>query len=116
MIVRVLERILDAQEAPFTGRRRIRVVEWVNTAVEAWVREVERRGGLGAGKGGELSLGTWVGELLARCDEDATGVMEHTTSFNLQRPIQEVLHKTRMLRRAVVTAMDSIERGSLRFM
>ena len=69
LVVRVLENILDNQEAPFTGRRRKVVVQWINVAVEAWVREVERRGGAPGGKGGEGALGSWVTELLARCDE-----------------------------------------------
>lgn len=124
LLVRVLERIFDAQEAPFTGRRRVRVVEWVNAAVEAWLREVERRGGVGAagaanGKGiggGESTLGAWVGELLARCDDDVTEILEHTGTYNAQRPIQEVLNRTRALRRGVHAVIDSVERGSLRFM
>jgi nuclear pore complex protein Nup155 len=69
LIVRVLEQIFDTQEAPFTGRRRKVVVQWIDVAVEAWVREVERRGGAPGGKGGEAALGSWVTELLGRCDE-----------------------------------------------
>lgn len=116
LVVRVLERIFDAQEAPFTGRRRVRVVEWIDTTVETWVREVDRRGGAGAGKGGESSLGVWVGELLSRCDEDVSQILEHATSQNVQRPAQVALNKTRALRARVHDHVDSIERGSLRFM
>jgi nuclear pore complex protein Nup155 len=69
LIVRVLEQIFDTQEAPFTGRRRKVLVQMINVAVEAWIREVERRGGALGGKGGESALGSWVTELLGRCDE-----------------------------------------------
>ncbi|KAK4126508.1 nucleoporin-domain-containing protein [Parathielavia appendiculata] len=83
LVVQVLENVFDAQEAPFTGKRRKAVVQWIAAAVEAWVREVERRaagvgalGGGGAGSGGgggagggEGAIGAWVSELLARADE-----------------------------------------------
>ena len=75
LVVQVLEGVMDAQEAPFTGRRRKVVVQWIAAAVEAWVREVERRaagaiGGLGGGGGaGEGVIGGWVSELLVRADE-----------------------------------------------
>ena len=79
LVMQVLENMFDVQESPFTGRRRKVVVQWIAAAVEAWVREVERRaagavGGLGAGGGGGGSggdgiIGGWVGELLARADE-----------------------------------------------
>lgn len=61
-MARVLERILDAQEAPFTGRRRLVVVRWVSEVVTRWVRDVETQGNSGA-------IGRWVADLLARCDE-----------------------------------------------
>lgn len=34
LVVQVLENVLDAQEAPFTGRRRKAVVQWIARAVE----------------------------------------------------------------------------------
>ncbi|KAL2267233.1 hypothetical protein VTJ83DRAFT_4510 [Remersonia thermophila] len=88
LVVQVLENVLDAQEAPFTGRRRKVVAQWIFAAVEDWVREVERRaagaGVLGGGAaaalgastaggpgaaGGDGVIGAWVGELLVRADE-----------------------------------------------
>ncbi len=76
LVAQVLEGVFDAQEAPFTGRRRKVVVQWIAAVVEGWVREVERRaagavgamGGAGAG-GGEGVIGAWVSELLGRADE-----------------------------------------------
>lgn len=85
LVAQVLENMLDAQEAPFTGRRRKVVVQWVARAVEAWVRELERRGVAGAGNingratagggaqaaggAGAEGVGGWVGELLGRAEE-----------------------------------------------
>lgn len=64
IVTRVLERILDAQEAPFTGRRRKVVVRWILMACELWVREVERRGLDGQQGGG--NIGRWTVQLLSR--------------------------------------------------
>ncbi|KAK4134538.1 nucleoporin-domain-containing protein [Trichocladium antarcticum] len=84
LVVQVLENVLDAQEAPFTGRRRKAVVQWIARAVEGWVREVERRGGLGAvaaggagvgGTGTGEVVGVWVSELLHRADEALVGIV-----------------------------------------
>jgi nuclear pore complex protein Nup155 len=75
LVVQVLENLFDAQEAPFTGRRRKVVVQWLAVAIEGWVRELERRaagmvGGAAGGKGGgDGVIGAWVSELLARADE-----------------------------------------------
>ncbi|KAH8780273.1 putative nuclear pore complex protein [Diaporthe sp. PMI_573] len=67
IVTRVLERILDAQEAPFTGRRRKAVVRWILMACELWVREVERRGLDGQQGGG--NIGRWTVQLLSRAVE-----------------------------------------------
>ncbi|SPQ25532.1 8fb6d156-1f49-4dd8-9e9b-82a5ea28d19d [Thermothielavioides terrestris] len=100
LVVQVLENVLDAQEAPFTGRRRKAVVQWIAAAVEAWVREVERRaagavaggkvgaagaggGGVGGGAGGAGSegfIGAWVSELLARADEALVQITPSTAA------------------------------------
>lgn len=61
-ITRVLERILDAQEAPFTGRRRKVVVRWLCEVLARWVRNVETQGG-------SAGMGQWVADLLERCHE-----------------------------------------------
>jgi nuclear pore complex protein Nup155 len=114
LIVRVLENIFDNQEAPFTGRRRKIIVQWINVAVEAWVREVERRGGAPGGKGGEGALGSWVTELLGRCDEalaqigggGARGVGD-------AEELAETRRKTRLLIKAVGSFAASSVMGSL---
>lgn len=61
-MTRILERILDAQEAPFVSRRRLVVVRWLIEVITRWVREVETQGNASA-------IGRWVADLLARCDE-----------------------------------------------
>lgn len=71
IIVRVLEQIFDTQEAPFTGRRRKSVVLWIDVAVDAWLTEFDRRGGVSSSSRatGEGALGGWVSDLLGRCAE-----------------------------------------------
>lgn len=117
MVTRVLERIFDAQEAPFTGRRRRTVVRWILAVVEAWKREVERQG-LGSVGKGDSGLGVWVVDLLARMDEAMT---EMVGQDKASRPghataTEEVWRRTRALKRAVENVVITAERGSLRFL
>lgn len=111
LVVQVLENMFDAQEAPFTGRRRRVVVQWIAAAVEAWVREVERRGAggiaVGGKGGGEGAVGAWVSELLGRADEalaqiSAAGATGRGAS---QADTEEVLE----LRRVVKTLKRSVD-------
>jgi nuclear pore complex protein Nup155 len=113
LIARVLENVFDNQEAPFTGRRRVVVVQWINVAVEAWVREVERRGGGGApgGKGGEGALGGWVTELLGRCDEALAQVGRGRGGDADE--VAETRRGTRSLVKAVGNFAASVSMGSL---
>ncbi|OIW28638.1 nucleoporin-domain-containing protein [Coniochaeta ligniaria NRRL 30616] len=112
LIVRVLENVFDNQEAPFTGKRRKIIVQWINVAVEAWVREVERRGGAPGGKGGEGALGSWVTELLARCDE-ALAQMGSGRGAGDAEEMAETRRKTRLLIKAVGSFAASSVMGSL---
>ncbi|KAI2623698.1 nucleoporin-domain-containing protein [Xylaria nigripes] len=66
LVVRVLERMFEAQEVPFRGAARGRVVEWICHAVNQWVRELSRHGRPDA------RLEPWVGDLVAECDNWAT--------------------------------------------
>jgi nuclear pore complex protein Nup155 len=111
LIVRVLEGIFDNQEAPFTSRRRNVVLRWINVAVEAWVREVERRGGAApGGKGGEGALGSWVTELLRRCDEYLEQLLRGKQDAE---ELAEIRRKTKDLLRAVRNLAATSEMGSL---
>ncbi|KAI1824562.1 nucleoporin-domain-containing protein [Xylaria intraflava] len=62
LVVRVLERMLEAQEVPFRGTARSRLVEWTCHAVRQWARELNRHGRA------EARLEPWVGTLMAGCD------------------------------------------------
>jgi nuclear pore complex protein Nup155 len=125
LVVQVLEGVFDAQEAPFTGRRRKVVVQWIVVGVEAWVREVERRaagvgamgGGVGVGGGGagggggEGVMGAWVSELLARADEclvqmAPTAPVSARAGAAVSAEVEEVL----ALRGAVQALKRSVDR------
>ncbi|KAK3938258.1 Non-repetitive/WGA-negative nucleoporin C-terminal-domain-containing protein [Diplogelasinospora grovesii] len=122
LIVRVLEGILDAQEAPFTGRRRKVVVQWIGVAVEAWVHEVERRGAVavGGGGGGEGAIGQWVSDLLGRADE-ALVQIAGAGGRNLGQADMEELLEIQRATRALKRNVDALANaelqglGSLRF-
>lgn len=112
VIVRILEPIFEAQEAPFTGRRRRFVGAWINTAVEAWLREVERQGLQSVGRGtlgdgvSEGVLGSWVHELLGRVTEGigrlaATGREHNAATLEAE----EVARKAKLLRLSVEKAV-----------
>ncbi|KAI1347078.1 Non-repetitive/WGA-negative nucleoporin C-terminal-domain-containing protein [Xylaria sp. FL0043] len=62
LVVRVLESMFEAQDVPFRGAARARLVEWICHAVAQWVRELGRHGRP------EARLEPWVGELMADCD------------------------------------------------
>ncbi len=111
LITRVLEGILDAQEAPFTGRRRKVVAQWINLSVETWVRDVERRGA--AGKVGDSAISGWVADLLDRVDEALVTI---TSGIRNQAEADEVLdirRSTRALRRSVESLAAAEAQGSL---
>ncbi|KAK4248458.1 Non-repetitive/WGA-negative nucleoporin C-terminal-domain-containing protein [Corynascus novoguineensis] len=133
LVVQVLENVFDAQEAPFTGRRRRIVVQWIAVAVEAWVREVERRaagaaasggsfgvsvgaGGAGSGGvGGDGMIGAWVSELLARADECLAQIAPvpasaRTASGQASVDAEEVLELRRVIK-ALKRSVDAILGG-----
>ncbi|KAI1493487.1 Non-repetitive/WGA-negative nucleoporin C-terminal-domain-containing protein [Biscogniauxia mediterranea] len=89
LVVRVLETMFEAQEVPFRGAGRGRVVEWITYAVGQWVRDLGRQGRP------EARLEPWVGELIAECDVWAStnvrGTSERgTDSRDLARNVKEV--------------------------
>ncbi|KAM7198838.1 Non-repetitive/WGA-negative nucleoporin C-terminal domain containing protein [Rhypophila sp. PSN 637] len=109
LVIRVLESVFDTHEAPFTGRRRKNVVQWIDTAVESWVREVERRGGGAAlaTKGEESSLTGWVRELLGRADEALTQIA-NSGSVRAGTPEAEELMAIRRINAALRRQVDVI--------
>ncbi|KAJ3580112.1 hypothetical protein NPX13_g440 [Xylaria arbuscula] len=62
LVVRVLETMFEAQDLPFRGAVRARLVEWICHAATLWIRELGRQGRP------EVRLEPWVGELMAECD------------------------------------------------
>ncbi|KAI1373996.1 nucleoporin-domain-containing protein [Hypoxylon crocopeplum] len=62
LVVRVLEQIFEAQEVPFRGAGRARIIEWISYVVSQWVRDLSRNGRPDA------RLDPWVGELITECD------------------------------------------------
>ena len=134
LIVRVLETVFDAQEAPFTGRKRKSVIQWINVAVEAWVREVERRGGvpggvggIGSGSigpgssilgvGGEGAITSWVSDLLGRADEAIVQISNSGRNTSQQEAEEwlDVRRKTKELKRSVESLSNVEREGSLLF-
>ena len=67
MITRSLEEMFSTQDGAFAGAARIRLVELVVFTVDAWSKDVRRRG-VGSTKG-DGSLGVWVKELLQFCED-----------------------------------------------
>ncbi|KAI0520709.1 Non-repetitive/WGA-negative nucleoporin C-terminal-domain-containing protein [Xylaria bambusicola] len=66
LVVRVLETMFEAQEIPFRGSARARLVEWICHAVSQWIRELGRQGRP------DVRLEPWVGDLMAECDNWAS--------------------------------------------
>lgn len=92
-VTRVLERILDAQEAPFTARRRKVVVRWINEVLSRWFHEVETQGTSGG-------IGRWVADLVDRCLDAMEEVVQLDERAGRQpsADTQGVLAQTRALR------------------
>lgn len=100
-ITRVLERILDSQEAPFTGRRRKVVVRWLTEVLTRWVRNVETQGTAGG-------LGHWVADLLDRCHEAMAEVvrLEERATRTVSADTQTVHAQVRELQTWVHGILD----------
>ena len=112
-VVRVLERILDAHAAPFAGRQRRLVVEWINTALDAWLREAERRG-LGAGRA-ETSLAAWVVDLTERAEQIMEEIFAATAAPAARMEARAVLEATKQRRVAATRVVAESRQGGLRF-
>ncbi len=114
MVVHVLERMLDAQEAPFTGRRRKVVVEWIIAAVDIWLREADRKG-IGVGKG-ETGLAQWVVELLERAEQVMVEIIsEVAANARARAEAEELLRSTRTQKTRANGALRSSTPGGFSF-
>ncbi|KAL2022892.1 hypothetical protein VTK56DRAFT_4423 [Thermocarpiscus australiensis] len=124
LVAQALENVFDAQEAPFTGRRRRAVVQWIGAAVESWVRELERRGGAvavaAAGNvagGGGAAMGSWVSELLARADECLVQLSTGRSAASAPdaEEVVELRRNVKALKRSVDSILGGDATGSLFF-
>ncbi|KAI0452033.1 Non-repetitive/WGA-negative nucleoporin C-terminal-domain-containing protein [Xylaria acuta] len=89
LVVRVLESMFEAQNVPFRGAGRARLVEWICHAVNQWVRDLGRHGRPDA------RLEPWVGELIIECDTWASANVRSTNEGgadprDLAREVREV--------------------------
>ncbi|KAI1299021.1 Non-repetitive/WGA-negative nucleoporin C-terminal-domain-containing protein [Xylaria venustula] len=94
LVVRVLETMFEAQDVPFRGAARARLVEWICHAVAQWVRELGRHGRP------EARLEPWVGELIIECDEWASANARAGTNEG-GKDLRDILREVRDIRRAV---------------
>ncbi|CAK7266423.1 hypothetical protein SEPCBS57363_002080 [Sporothrix epigloea] len=122
MAVRVLERMLDAQHVPFTGRRRRVVVDWINTAVSLWCHDVE----VGAAGGGSLggidvpgtgtgTLAQWVADLMVRAERAVVDILASVRDARAREEFEITLNDVRTLRVRVENNARPSHRASMRF-
>ncbi|XXG99502.1 hypothetical protein Hte_005841 [Hypoxylon texense] len=93
LVVRVLEQMFEAQEVPFRGAGRARIIEWVAHAVGLWIRDLSRNGRP------EARLDPWVSELMAECDSWVSA--NARTNNEGGADIRDVTRAVREVRRAV---------------
>ncbi|CAK7225763.1 hypothetical protein SCUCBS95973_005973 [Sporothrix curviconia] len=122
MVVRVLERLLDAQEVPFTGRRRRVVVDWINAAVSLWCHDVEVGAAGGGGLGGAIdapsnsgTLAPWVADLMGRAERAVLDILASVRDARAKEELELTLNDTRTLRARVDNNVRPSHRASMRF-
>ncbi|KAI0536634.1 Non-repetitive/WGA-negative nucleoporin C-terminal-domain-containing protein [Xylaria digitata] len=93
LVVRVLESMFEAQDVPFRGVGRSRLVEWICHAVSLWVRDLGRHGRP------EARLEPWVGELMAECDTWASANVRGTNDGGADP--RDLAREVKDVRRAV---------------
>ncbi|CAH0025896.1 unnamed protein product [Clonostachys rhizophaga] len=109
IIVRVLENVFDTQDYGFSGASRYRIIELIAYVVNDWIAEVRRRGGVGKG----VSIGPYVGDLLARC-EAALPPPGHGSNPG-GADLADIRRVLRTVQREVAGLVERVPTGSLRF-
>ncbi|ROT42235.1 nucleoporin Nup157/170 [Sodiomyces alkalinus F11] len=112
-IVRSLENVFDRQETGFTGNRRIRVIELIVFAAEAWQKETRRHGAVT--NNGEI---TWnsVRDLLTRCEAALPSPGQPQANLNPGgADVADLRRELRTVRRDVEGLVERSQ-GSLRFL
>ncbi|OAA66487.1 nucleoporin [Niveomyces insectorum RCEF 264] len=112
ILLRILERILDTQEVPFTGRRRKAVVVWINTVLSAWVHEIESGASGGAG---DTHVAQWVGDLMSRAERTVVDILTSLRDARLKEQLEDVLDETRRLRAQVDSMIRPGYQSTMRF-
>ena len=93
LVVRVLETMFEAQDLPFRGAVRARLVEWIYHATTLWIRELGRQGRP------EARLESWVGELMAECDNWASANVRGSNEGG--KDPRDIAREVKEIRRAV---------------
>ncbi|KAI0888548.1 nucleoporin-domain-containing protein [Annulohypoxylon maeteangense] len=93
LVVRVLEQMFEAQEVPFRGAGRARIVEWITHAVSQWIRDLNRSGRP------EARLDPWVGDLILECDNWVSANVRVNNEGGAD--IRDVARSVKEVRRAV---------------
>jgi nuclear pore complex protein Nup155 len=111
LITRILENVYDTQDYGFAGVARTRLIELIMFVVDAWVKDVRRRGA-GPSRGSNM-IGAGVRELLERCEADlpAPGHGQNTGGADLN----EVRRQLRQVRRDMDSLAERMATGSVRF-
>jgi nuclear pore complex protein Nup155 len=113
LIVRVLERLFDTREQPYVGRRRKALVQWVNVATDAWLHDLERRGG--AGKAGDAAISSSVPDLLNRCIELIAQMAPANGNAAEATDLQRIRNESARLREMVERLTNRVAQGSVFF-
>ncbi|TEA18290.1 Nucleoporin NUP170 [Colletotrichum sidae] len=112
MVTRVLESVFDTQDYGFSGNARNRIIELIVFAVDNWQKDVKRRGG--ASVKGDGAIGTWVKDLLSRCEASMPPAGQGSNPGGTD--LAEVRRHLRAVRREVDGLVERGPSGSLRFL
>ncbi|KAI0892741.1 nucleoporin-domain-containing protein [Annulohypoxylon nitens] len=93
LVVRVLEEMFQAQEVPFRGAGRVRVIEWITFAVGQWIRDLGRNGRP------EARLDPWVSDLMLGCDNWVSANIRSNNEGGAD--IKDIARSVKEIRRAV---------------
>lgn len=100
LVVRVLEQMFEAQEIPFRGAARGRLIEWICFAIGRWMNELSRGGRA------EARLDPWVGELIAECEQWMTTAQGNNEGGMNIRDLQMQVRQTRNALQGFIEGMS----------